>query len=99
MCVRISMSFARVASSTAVIDEPRVRLAPVVPAAPLVPVPLVPVAAVSLPARFVMMRSMAATSVPQLSVPLADVVDPCAPRRAVPRLERAEAAGFSSAER
>jgi hypothetical protein len=73
MCDRISISFARVASSTDALDPVRVpRFVPDVPVAVPAVVPAVPVA-VSLPARFVMMRSIAATSVPQLCV-LADAV-------------------------
>jgi hypothetical protein len=74
MCVRISISFARVASSIIVLDAPR--LEPEVPVAPVVLVllgALVP--ALSLPTSFVMMRSIAATSVPQL-FELADAVVP-----------------------
>ena len=82
ICERISISFARVASSIEALDALRVlRLVPDVPVAVPDVVPAVPVA-VSLPARFVMMRSIAATSVPQLCV-FADA----APRDALLRLD------------
>src|SRR4029453_12740147 len=74
MCVRTSISFARVASSIAVLDLPL--------DAPLVPVaPGVDVAGdeVSLPIISLMIFSTAATSVPQLAFgALADLLAPAA---------------------
>lgn len=96
MCARISISLARVASSIVVLDVPRLR-APEVPVAPVVALgdaPLVP--AVSLPARFVMMRSIAAISVPQL-LELADAAPD--PRRVALLPDARDAEGLSSAAR
>jgi hypothetical protein len=94
MCVRISISFARVASSMLVLAAPR--LVPDVPVAPVVPVLVVPVPAVSLPARFVMILSIAATSVPQLF----ELAEAAAPDPfGVFRPDGRDAEGFSSADR
>jgi hypothetical protein len=94
MCVRISISFARVASSMLVLAAARLRFVPDVPVVPVLVV--LPAAAVSLPARFVMILSIAATSVPQL-FELAEAAAPD-PFGAV-RLDGRDADGFSSADR
>src|SRR3954468_10729268 len=70
MCVRTSISFARVASSIVALDAPD--LAPAVPVAPGVDVD-VDGDVVSFPTMSVMILSTAATSVPQLAfLPLVD---------------------------
>jgi len=70
MCVRTSISFARVAASSATLSAAFER-EPDVPTAPLEPAPDVPVAAgaalVSLAVRSARILSIAATSVPQLA--------------------------------
>jgi hypothetical protein len=92
MCVRTSISLLRVASSIVDAEAPVERLPVAVPAVPVVP--LVPAVAVgsallpvveAVPTRFVRIRSIAATSVPQLLlladgdfVPRAGVVEDAA---------------------
>ena len=94
MCVRISISFARVASSIAALAAAPPRFVPDVPVG--LGVAVLPAPADSLPASFVMMPSIAATSVPQL-LALADAV--ADPRWLVLFSDAPDAAGLSSAVR